>query len=35
MESVPMERVFGKEVGDIMTKEHNKNGVKLHMNSGV
>ena len=35
MEDVPMERVFGKEVGQVMVKEHNANGVKLHMNAGV
>ena len=34
-ESVPMESVFGKEVGEMLLNEHQSNGIKLHMNSEV
>lgn len=34
-ESVPMERALGKDVGAMLKDQHEKNGVTLHMNSGV
>jgi NADPH-dependent 2,4-dienoyl-CoA reductase/sulfur reductase-like enzyme len=30
MENTPMERVLGKEIGNYLAAEHEKNGVKLH-----
>merc|ERR1719230_885614 len=30
-----MEMALGKEVGEMIANEHQKNGIKLHMNSGV
>ena len=35
MESVPLERVMGKEVGQIFQKSLEKNGAKFYMNAGV
>ncbi|KAK5047435.1 hypothetical protein LTR84_006531 [Exophiala bonariae] len=35
MESVPLERVMGKEVGEIFQKSLEKNGAKFYMNAGV
>jgi len=35
MESVPLERQFGKEIGFVIHKEHLKNGIKMHMSKKV
>jgi len=35
MEAAPLERVMGKEVGQIFQKSLEKNGAKFHMNAGV
>lgn len=35
MESVPLERVMGKQVGEIFQKSLEKNGAKFYMNAGV
>lgn len=35
MESVPLERQFGKEVGKVIYDEHVKNEVKMHMSRKV
>ena len=35
MESVPLERQFGKEIGSVIYKEHLKNGIKMHMSRKV
>lgn len=34
-EDVPMQRALGKDVGAMLKDQHEKNGVKLHMNSQV
>jgi hypothetical protein len=31
LEKNPLENVIGEEIGKMMTNEHTKNGVKLHM----
>jgi NADPH-dependent 2,4-dienoyl-CoA reductase/sulfur reductase-like enzyme len=31
----PLGNVFGDEIGKMMYKEHDSNGVKLHMNTKV
>ena len=35
LESVPMERIFGVEVGKMFVAEHEKNGVKMHTSRKV
>lgn len=35
LEEYPVETVFGKEIGRMMAKQHESNGVKLHMQKDI
>ena len=35
MESVPLERQFGKDVGSVLLKQHLRNDIKMHMSRKV